>query len=125
MARAADAGPKATGAPVGRRLFLTMVGLAGAGVVFGSKAQDWLEHALAPITARDGTGLSSFLPVGRFRIYQFALPKATVGVPYSFTAHARDIFEYADKRSVRDKVATARVVIAISEHGGRRVVRCR
>ena len=31
--------------------------------------QDWLERMLAPITARDGTGLSSFLPVGRFRIY--------------------------------------------------------
>src|SRR4051812_50061989 len=69
MARAAEAGPKATGAPVGRRLFLAMVGLAGAGVVFGSKAQDWLEHALAPITSRDGTGLSGFLPVGRFGIY--------------------------------------------------------
>src|SRR3954452_14672248 len=69
MARAAEAGPKATGAPVGRRLFLAMVGLAGAGVVFGAKAQDWLEHLLAPVTARDGTGLSTFLPVGRFRIY--------------------------------------------------------
>ncbi|MFL6240309.1 MAG: glycosyltransferase [Actinomycetes bacterium] len=51
-----------------------------------------------------------------------AMVSRLCGVPYSFTAHARDIFEYADKRSVRDKVATARVVIAISEHGGRRVV---
>jgi glycosyltransferase involved in cell wall biosynthesis len=44
------------------------------------------------------------------------------GVPYSFTAHARDIFEYADKRSVHDKVAAAQSVIAISEHGQRRVI---
>jgi glycosyltransferase involved in cell wall biosynthesis len=44
------------------------------------------------------------------------------GVPYSFTAHARDIFEYGDKRLVRDKVAAAKSVIAISEHGERRVI---
>src|SRR5438270_10928610 len=57
------------GTPVVRRVFLGMLGLGAAGVVFGARAQDWLEHALAPVTARDGTGLSSFLPVGRFRIY--------------------------------------------------------
>jgi len=57
------------GTPVGRRVFLGMVGLGAAGVLFGAKAQDWLEHVLAPITAQDGTGLSTFLPVGRFRIY--------------------------------------------------------
>jgi DMSO/TMAO reductase YedYZ molybdopterin-dependent catalytic subunit len=55
--------------PVGRRVFLGMVGLGAAGVLFGAKAQDFLERVLAPITVRDGTGLSSFLPVGRFRIY--------------------------------------------------------
>jgi DMSO/TMAO reductase YedYZ molybdopterin-dependent catalytic subunit len=46
-----------------------MLGLGAAGVVFGAKAQDWMERVLAPLTARDGTGLSTFLPVGRFRIY--------------------------------------------------------
>src|SRR5436853_3798494 len=68
MARA-EPDAKAAGTPVGRRVFLGMVGLGAAGVVFGARAQDWLEHALAPVTAKDGTGLSSFLPVGRFRIY--------------------------------------------------------
>jgi DMSO/TMAO reductase YedYZ molybdopterin-dependent catalytic subunit len=58
-----------TGAPVGRRVFLGMVGLGAAGVLFGAKAQNWMERVLAPLTARDGTGLSTFLPVGRFRIY--------------------------------------------------------
>ena len=48
MARAADAEVPAKGTPVGRRVFLGMVGLAAAGIVFGSKAQDWLEKALAP-----------------------------------------------------------------------------
>ena len=45
------------GSPVGRRLFLGMVGLGAAGVVFGAKAQDWLERVLAPVTAR-ATGVS-------------------------------------------------------------------
>ena len=57
------------GAPVGRRVFLSMLGLGAAGVLYGAKAQDWLERVLAPVTARDGTGLSSLLPIGRFRIY--------------------------------------------------------
>ncbi|MCU1448441.1 MAG: oxidoreductase molybdopterin binding protein [Acidimicrobiales bacterium] len=57
------------GTPVGRRVFLGMVGLGAAGIVVGSHVQDWMEKALAGVTARDGTGLSTFLPVGRFRIY--------------------------------------------------------
>lgn len=62
-------GDAGKGAPVGRRLFLALLGLGGAGVVFGRQVSDWMERVLGPITARDGTGLSSFLPVGRFRIY--------------------------------------------------------
>jgi DMSO/TMAO reductase YedYZ molybdopterin-dependent catalytic subunit len=46
-----------------------MLGLGGLGVLFGAKVQDVLERTLAPLAARDGTGLSSLLPVGRFRIY--------------------------------------------------------
>src|SRR5437588_3894982 len=57
------------GTPVGRRLFFGMLGLGAAGVLFGARVQDWMERVLAPLTARDGTGLSTFLPVGRFRIY--------------------------------------------------------
>jgi glycosyltransferase involved in cell wall biosynthesis len=44
------------------------------------------------------------------------------GVPYSFTAHARDIFEYGDNKAVHDKVAAAQSVIAISKHGSDRVI---
>lgn len=57
------------GAPVGRRMFLGMLGLGAAGVVFGARVQDAMERVLAPVTARDGTGLASILPTGRFRIY--------------------------------------------------------
>jgi DMSO/TMAO reductase YedYZ molybdopterin-dependent catalytic subunit len=55
--------------PVGRRVFLGMLGIGAAGIVWGSKVQDAMERFFAPVTAKDGTGLSSLLPVGRFRIY--------------------------------------------------------
>jgi DMSO/TMAO reductase YedYZ molybdopterin-dependent catalytic subunit len=57
------------GTPVGRRVFLGLVGLGAVGVVFGARAQDWLERAVGPVIAKDGTGLASLLPIGRFRIY--------------------------------------------------------
>jgi DMSO/TMAO reductase YedYZ molybdopterin-dependent catalytic subunit len=57
------------GAPVGRRVFLGIVGVGAIGVLWGAKAQDWLENTVAPIVSKDGTGLSAFLPIGRFRIY--------------------------------------------------------
>jgi len=56
-------------APVGRRVVLGMFGLGAAGVLFGARAQDLLERTVSPFLSRDGTGLSSLLPVGRFRIY--------------------------------------------------------
>jgi DMSO/TMAO reductase YedYZ molybdopterin-dependent catalytic subunit len=60
----------ATGAPVGRRVILGMIGLGGAGILWGAKAADLFGRVLAPITAADRTGLSSFIPAaGRFRIY--------------------------------------------------------
>src|SRR3954469_17729372 len=51
-----------------------------------------------------------------------ALVSRLTGVPYSFTAHARDIFEYGDRKGVHDKVASAQSVIAISRHGSDHVV---
>ena len=53
------------GTPVGRRVVLGMMGTGLVGVLFGSKAAD----VLGRLVARDGTGLASLLPVGRFRIY--------------------------------------------------------
>jgi DMSO/TMAO reductase YedYZ molybdopterin-dependent catalytic subunit len=57
------------GTPVGRRLFLGLLGLGALGVVFGAKVQDVLERTVGPYIAKDGTGLSALLPIGRFRIY--------------------------------------------------------
>ena len=57
------------GTPVGRRVFLGVLGVGAVGVLFGARAQDWLERTVGPVIAKDGTGLSAFLPIGRFRIY--------------------------------------------------------
>ena len=46
------------GTPVGRRVFLGLVGLGAAGVLLGARAQDWLERAVGPLIAKDGTGLA-------------------------------------------------------------------
>ena len=57
------------GTPIGRRVFLSVLGVGAVGVLWGAKAQDWLERTVAPLVSKDGTGLSGFLPIGRFRIY--------------------------------------------------------
>jgi DMSO/TMAO reductase YedYZ molybdopterin-dependent catalytic subunit len=57
------------GSPVGRRLFLGLLGIGALGVVFGAKVQDVLERTVGPYISKDGTGLSALLPIGRFRIY--------------------------------------------------------
>jgi DMSO/TMAO reductase YedYZ molybdopterin-dependent catalytic subunit len=50
-------------------VFLGLIGLGAAGVVFGAKVQDVIGGALAPIEAKDPTGLASLLPFSRFRYY--------------------------------------------------------
>jgi DMSO/TMAO reductase YedYZ molybdopterin-dependent catalytic subunit len=57
------------GTPVGRRVFLGLLGVGAAGVVFGARIQNWLEDNIGQYISKDGTGLSSLLPIGRFRIY--------------------------------------------------------
>ena len=57
------------GTPVGRRVFLGLLGVGAAGILLGARVQDWLERAVGPLIAKDGTGLASLLPIGRFRIY--------------------------------------------------------
>jgi len=58
------------GRPVGRRVFLGLLGLGAAGIVFGSKAQDVLTTATAPVARNDPTGIAQgVLPIQRFRLY--------------------------------------------------------
>ncbi len=57
------------GSPVGRRLVLGLLGLAGLGVVVGSRASS----ALSELTKNDPTGLTGLIPGGgRFRFYSVA-----------------------------------------------------
>ena len=59
-----------TETPVGRRVFLGMLGLGAAGIVWGSGVADRFNRLIAPLAAADRTGLSGLLPAaGRFRIY--------------------------------------------------------
>jgi DMSO/TMAO reductase YedYZ molybdopterin-dependent catalytic subunit len=54
------------GTPVGRRVVLGLLGLAGAGVVLGSR----VGSVLTTISERDPTGLTGLIPGnGRFRFY--------------------------------------------------------
>jgi DMSO/TMAO reductase YedYZ molybdopterin-dependent catalytic subunit len=66
---------------VGRRVFLGMLGAGAAGVLVGSRAQDAMSRVLGQLTARDPTGLSTYIPAaGRFRIYSVtnSLPHRSV-----------------------------------------------
>jgi len=68
------------GRRIGRRAVLSMLGLGAAGVVFGSQLQSLVDRALRPITVRDRTGITSYIPgTGRFRIYSVVggFPKRT------------------------------------------------
>ena len=80
------------GSPVGRRLFLGIVGLGALGVVKGAKAQNWLERVSARLEAWDPTGLTSLLPLGRFRFYSI-----TGGFPHrdrtAYTLHVKGLVE--------------------------------
>jgi DMSO/TMAO reductase YedYZ molybdopterin-dependent catalytic subunit len=54
------------GSPIGRRVFLGLVGAGALGVVFGGKVSDFL----ANVTKNDPTGLSTIIPIGdHFRFY--------------------------------------------------------
>ena len=73
----ADAGPPDHGRPVGRRVVLGLLGLGAAGIVTGTRVQDAVNSALAPIELHDPTGLTSLIPLGEnFRYYS-----VTGGVP--------------------------------------------
>ena len=50
-------------------MFIGLVGLGAAGVLFGAKVQNRLEKLTAAPLAKDITGILSLLPFGRFRYY--------------------------------------------------------
>jgi DMSO/TMAO reductase YedYZ molybdopterin-dependent catalytic subunit len=57
------------GSPVGRRVFLGLIGLGAAGVLVGSSIEDFISKLSAPVVSRDPTGLADLLPLEGFRYY--------------------------------------------------------
>jgi len=59
----------ADGAPIGRRVVLGVAALGAVGVAVGSSVQRALDKAVAPLRARDTTGLTNLIPGNGFEIY--------------------------------------------------------
>jgi DMSO/TMAO reductase YedYZ molybdopterin-dependent catalytic subunit len=93
------------GTPIGRRVVLGLLAAGAVGVVAGARIQNWLEDVVAPVVSKDGTGLSSLLPIGRFRIYTVTgdLPGLSKS---DYTLKVRGLvdtpanFSYADLRAM-------------------------
>jgi DMSO/TMAO reductase YedYZ molybdopterin-dependent catalytic subunit len=105
LALAPEADPEPRGTPIGRRVVLGLLAAGTVGVLAGSRIQNWLEDVVAPVVSKDGTGLSSLLPIGRFRIYT-----VTGGLPSIDTdkyklkvgglVNTPTTFSYADLRAM-------------------------
>jgi len=105
LALAPEADPEPRGTPIGRRVVLGLLAAGTVGVLAGSRIQNWLEDVVAPVVSKDGTGFSSLLPIGRFRIYT-----VTGGLPSIDTdkyklkvgglVNTPTTFSYADLRAM-------------------------
>lgn len=77
--------PEAVGKPIGRRLFVGILGLGALGVVFGDTLQRVLGALTAPFTNANGSGLGALIPgANRFRLYT-----VTGSYPYIPTSRYR------------------------------------
>jgi DMSO/TMAO reductase YedYZ molybdopterin-dependent catalytic subunit len=64
------AGPTSTIKPIGRRLFLGLIGAGAVGTVFGDQIQNVVGNLLQPLTNASGGGLAALIPgADRFRFY--------------------------------------------------------
>lgn len=79
--------PPVRGARIGRRVFLGLAGLAGAGVVTGGAVPGLVGRALDGVAPASGTSLTDLIPgANRFRIYTVtgSLPRLA---PAAYTLH--------------------------------------
>src|SRR5262245_48576307 len=103
LASEAHLRPRST--PIGRRVVLGLLAAGAIGVVAGSRIQNWLEDVVAPVVSKDGTGLSSLLPIGRFRIYTVtgglpSIDKADYRLKVRGLVGTPTTFSYADLRAM-------------------------
>ena len=97
--------PDPRGKPLGRRVVLGLLAAGTVGVLAGARIQGWLEDAVAPVVSKDGTGLSSLLPIGRFRIYTVtgslpSMDKADYTLKVRGLVNTETTFSYADLRAM-------------------------
>jgi DMSO/TMAO reductase YedYZ molybdopterin-dependent catalytic subunit len=57
------------GAPIGRRVFLGLLGLGAVGVLVGNRLSQGVSDVAKPVLKNDPTGLASALPIETFRYY--------------------------------------------------------
>jgi DMSO/TMAO reductase YedYZ molybdopterin-dependent catalytic subunit len=93
------------GKPLGRRVVLGLLAAGTVGVLTGARIQSWLEDVVAPVVSKDGTGLSSLLPIGRFRIYTVtgdlpSIEKADYTLKVRGLVDTPTTFSYADLRAM-------------------------
>jgi DMSO/TMAO reductase YedYZ molybdopterin-dependent catalytic subunit len=93
------------GKPIGRRVVLGLLAAGTIGVLTGARIQGWLEDVVAPVVSKDGTGLSSLLPIGRFRIYTVtgnlpSIDKADYTLKVRGLVDTPTTFSYADLRAM-------------------------
>lgn len=73
-----EGGDEGHGSPVGRRVVVGLLGLAGVGVILGSR----VGSVLTTLAERDPTGLSGLIPgTGRFRFYSVVTSVQEVPAP--------------------------------------------
>ena len=104
-------GDEPRGKPLGRRVVLGLLAAGTVGVLAGARIQGWLEDAVAPVVSKDGTGLSSLLPIGRFRIYTVtgglpSLDKADYTLKVRGLVDTETTFSYADLRAMEPTALT-------------------
>ena len=76
----------ADGTRIGRRTVLGLFGLGVGGVLVGGRVQQAITRAIRPVTLRDKTGLTSYLPgTERFRIYSVTQSLPKPASPYRLT----------------------------------------
>lgn len=68
-----ESAPAGRSRPIGRRLFLSVLGVGAVGVAFGSRLQSVESRVLSALSREPGTGAASLVPGGdAFRIYSVA-----------------------------------------------------
>ena len=98
------------GAPVGRRVFLSLVGLGAAAVAAGGPLSSALSRIQAAAAAHDPSGLSNLIPGGGWRYYSVtgSFPAAD---PAAYRLRITGLVQRASSLSLSDLAAQPRATV--------------